>query len=158
MKNAAGWSSLHYHQYGLTMLLMGSHTTDAYSWHWTHNVLVAICLDSSWASLQVPGPNRLTFMWWGCCSLFLWHKPTKLAHSFSFCSCVRFWLYGPLNCISFHKFSRQLSAFSLCFSGLISAILVLSTIISLSIYASLPLLWDNPLWFRWRGLKHQLSY
>ena len=32
-----------------------------------------------------------------------------------------------LNCISFHKLSRQLSAFSLCSSGLISALLVLST-------------------------------
>ena len=44
------------------------------------------------------------------------------------CSCVSFCLYGPFHCISFHKFSRQLSAFSLCSSGLISAVLVLSTI------------------------------
>ena len=29
--------------------------------------------------------------------------------------------YGPFNCISFHKFSRQLSAFSLCSSSLDSA-------------------------------------
>ena len=43
---------------------------------------------------------------------------TELVHSFSFCSCVCFCLYGPLNCISFHKLSRQLSAFSLCSSGL----------------------------------------
>ena len=35
------------------------------------------------------------------------------------CSCVCFCLYGPFNCIWFHKFSRQLSAFSLCFPGLI---------------------------------------
>ena len=42
-------------------------------------------------------------------------------------SCVCFYLYGPFNCISFHKFSRQLSAFSLCSSGLTSALLVLST-------------------------------
>ena len=35
---------------------------------------------------------------------------------------------GPFNRILFHKFSRQLSAFSLCSSGLISALLVLSTI------------------------------
>ena len=35
--------------------------------------------------------------------------------------------YGPFSCISSHKFSRQLSAFSLCSSGLISALLVLST-------------------------------
>ena len=36
-------------------------------------------------------------------------------------------LWGPFNYISFHKFSRQLSAFSLCSSGLVSALLVLST-------------------------------
>ena len=42
--------------------------------------------------------------------------------------CVCFCLYGLLNCILFHKFSGQLSAFSLCSSGLISALLVLSTI------------------------------
>ena len=35
---------------------------------------------------------------------------------------------GPFNCISFHKFSRQFSVFFLCSSGLISALLVLSTI------------------------------
>ena len=32
---------------------------------------------------------------------------------------VCFCLYGPFNCILFHKFSRQLSAFSLCVSGLV---------------------------------------
>ena len=42
--------------------------------------------------------------------------------------CVCFCLYSPFNCISFHKFSRQLYAFSLCSSGLISVLLVLSTI------------------------------
>ena len=73
-------------------------------------------------------PRGLTFTWWGCCCLCLLHKPAELAHSFVFCSCVYFCLYGPFNCISFHTFSRQLSAFSLCFSGLISAFLVLSTI------------------------------
>ena len=36
-------------------------------------------------------------------------------------------LNGPFNCILFHEFSQQLSAFSLCSSGLISAVLVLST-------------------------------
>ena len=35
--------------------------------------------------------------------------------------------YGPFTCISFHKFSRQLSVFSLCSPSLISALLVLST-------------------------------
>ena len=47
---------------------------------------------------------------------------------FLFCSCVYFCLYGPFNCIPFHKFSRQLSAFSLCSSGLTSALLVLLTV------------------------------
>ena len=47
-----------------------------------------------------------------------------------FCSAlgVYFCLCGSFNCISSHKFSRQLSAFSLCSSGLISALLILSTI------------------------------
>ena len=48
-----------------------------------------------------------------------------LANSFLFCSCVCFCLYGPFSCISFHKFSRQLSAFSLCSSCLNSVLLVL---------------------------------
>ena len=39
--------------------------------------------------------------------------------------------YGSFNCISFNKLSRQLSAFSLYSSGLVSASLVLSTIFSL---------------------------
>ena len=45
-----------------------------------------------------------------------------------FCSCVCFILYGPFNCISFHNSPDNSSAFSLCSSGLISALLVLSTI------------------------------
>ena len=36
--------------------------------------------------------------------------------------------YGPFNYISFHKFSQQFSAFSLCSPSLISALPVLSTI------------------------------
>ena len=70
-------------------------------------------------------PRGLTC--WGCCGLCFRHKPAELDHSFSFCSCVYFCLYGPFNSISFQKFSRQLSAFSLRSSGLISASLVLST-------------------------------
>ena len=38
--------------------------------------------------------------------------------------------YGPFDCISFHKSSRKFS-FSICSSDLISALLVLTTIISL---------------------------
>ena len=58
----------------------------------------------------------------------LTYKPSELVHFFLFCSCVCFCLYGPFNCIYFHKSSPQSSAFSLCSSRLISALLVLSTI------------------------------
>ena len=52
-------------------------------------------------------------------TVYVWHKPLELAHSFLFCSCVYFCLCGPFNCISFHPFSRQLSTFRLCSSGLV---------------------------------------
>ena len=67
----------------------------------------------------------------------------SLPTPFLFCSCVCFCLYGPFNRISFPKFSRQLSAFSLCCSGLISALLVLSTIYLF--FESLLQPWYNPL-------------
>ena len=86
----------------------------------------------------------------GDVTVYVRHKPTELAHSFLFCSCVYFSLYGPFNCTSFHKFSRQLSAFSLCSSGLIFSLLVLSTL-SIYLYESLFQLWYNPLWLT--GLK-----
>ena len=73
-------------------------------------------------------PHGFTFTSWGCCGLRFSRKPTELAHSFSFCSCVYFCLYGPFNCISFFKFSKQLSVFSPCSSGLITTLFVLSTI------------------------------
>ena len=69
---------------------------------------------------------------WPSCSVnvtvYVWHKPAELAHFFFFSSCIYFSLYGPFNCISFHEFFQQLSVFSLCSSGLISALLVLSTV------------------------------
>ena len=72
---------------------------------------------------------------------------------FLFCSCVCFCLYGPFNCISFHELSRQLSNFSLCSPGLISAVLVLSAIyffvkVSLS---------PDVILCGWLGLKHLLT-
>ena len=81
-------------------------------------------------------PGGLTFSLWGCYSLCPRYKLTELAHSFLFCSCVCFCKqrgylccnHGPFNCISLHKFSRRLSALSYLCSGLISALLVLSTI------------------------------
>ena len=50
-------------------------------------------------------PRRLTITWWGCCGLCLGYKQAEFAHSFLISSCVCFCLYGPFNCISFHKFS-----------------------------------------------------
>ena len=86
------------------------------------------CRPSPRAPLHVLGMLRL--------------MPTELVHSFLFRSYVSFCLYGPFNCISFLTLSRKLSAFSLCSSGLISALLIPSTIylfmkISLSPYTVL---------------------
>ena len=53
----------------------------------------------------IVSPRRLTFTWWGCCGLCFWHKSTELAHSFLFCSCVSFCLYGLFNCFSVQEFS-----------------------------------------------------
>ena len=80
-----------------------------------------------WRKISSWSPRRITFSWWGCYRLCRGHKPTELAHCFLFCSCVCVCLYGPFKNISFHEFSRQLPVFSLCSSGLISALLVLST-------------------------------
>ena len=81
-------------------------------------------------------PRGLTFTWWECYGLYLWHKPTELAHSFLFSSSVYFCLCGHFNCISFHTFSGQLSVFSVCSSILISASLVLSTVLYISSWKS----------------------
>ena len=99
-------------------------------------------------------PCWLTFMWWGCFyGLCKRHKPTELAHSFLFCSFVYFCLCGPFNCISFHNFSRQLSAFSFCSSGLISALLVLSTMHHFMKVCFSPDIIPGG----WLGSKHQLT-
>ena len=98
-------------------------------------------------------PRGLTFTWWGCNGLCLWHKPTELAHSSLFCSCVYFCLYGPFNCILLHKFSRQLSLFSHCSSGLISALLVLSAIYRFMTVSFSP----NIIPGGWLGSKHKLT-
>ena len=98
-------------------------------------------------------PCMLTFTCWGCCSLCFWPKPTQLAHSFLFCSCVYFCLCGPFNCISFHKFSPQLSTFSLSSFGLISALLVLSTVYLFKKVSFSP----DIILCGWLGLKRQLT-
>ena len=88
----------------------------------------------------------------GMLRLMPWHKPTELAHSLLVYSYVYFCLYGPFNCISFHEFSRQLSAFPLCSSGLNSALLVFSTIY---LFMKVSLSPDIIL-CGWLSLKHQL--
>ena len=70
-----------------------------------------------------------------------------------FCSCACLCLYGPFNCISFHEFSQQLSAFSLCSSSLISVLLVLSTK-SLIVKVSFS---PDIIRSGWLGWKHQLT-
>ena len=72
---------------------------------------------------------------------------------FLFCSFVCFCLYGSFNCISFHKFSRQLSAFLLCSSGPTSVLLVLSTVY---LFIKVSLSPDVTL-CGWLGWKHQLT-
>ena len=77
----------------------------------------------SFLSVPAGSPSR-----GGDVTVYVWHKPPELVHSVLFCSCICFFLYGPFSCISFRQFFRQLSVFWLCSSGLISALLVLSTI------------------------------
>ena len=81
------------------------------------------------------------------------NKLTKLAHYFLFCSRICLCLLGPFNAISFHKFSRQLFAFSLCSSGLNSALLVLSTIYLFMKVSLSP----DVILCGWLGFKHQLT-
>ena len=108
-------------------------------WRYFFDVITHLNNDSSLCIIPMPSPSR-----GGDVTVYVWHKTTKLAHSFLFCSCVYLCLYGPFNCIPFYKFSQQLSAFSLCSFGLISALFVLLTIYYL--YESLHQPWHNPLW------------
>ena len=66
-----------------------------------------ILIDDRFLFFPHEDPRWLTFSWWESYGLCRRHKPTELAHSFLFCSCVCFCLYGPFRCMSFHKFSRQ---------------------------------------------------
>ena len=96
---------------------------------------------------------RAHLSWWGSYGLCQRHKLTELAHSLLFCSCVYLRVYGPFNCISFHKLSRQLSIFSLCSSGIISALLVLSAIHLFMKDSFSP----DRIYSGWLGSKHQLT-
>ena len=80
-------------------------------------------------------------------------KDTTTTTTAIVCPCVCFCLYDPFNCISFHKFSRQLFIFSLCSSGLISALLVLSTVYLFMKLSFSPDIIPSG----WLGSKHQLT-
>ena len=100
----------------LTMELVTSRTVEeviqvkscAQPMHWWISFVFVVCFSLS-LSAGLPSHG-------GDVTVYVWHKPTELAHSFLLCSCVYSCLRGPFNCISFHKFSRQLSAYSLCCS------------------------------------------
>ena len=108
-------------------------------------------------------PHGFTFMSWikvqsvsqsvmGMLRFMSFDKPAEHAHFFLFRFCVCFCLYGLFNCISFHKFFRHLSAFSLCSSSLISVLFGLSTI-----YLFMKVSFSPDIIFcGWPGLKHQL--
>ena len=78
-----------------------------------------------WPGMPTGLPSR-----GGDVTIYVWHKPAVLAHSFSFCSCVYLCLYGSFNCMSFHKFSQQLrflTLFSrsyLCLTGPFNYIII----------------------------------
>ena len=77
-------------------------------------IKIVVSLSTSWSPrthLHVVGMLRLRS--------FDINQPS-LPTPFYYAVRVSFCLYGPFNCILFHKFSQQLSAFSFCSSGLIS--------------------------------------
>ena len=116
---------------------MALHLVCLLVWDWYHSA-------SSQAHLHVLGMLRFMFLTYtnrACPLLFI------RSIFVSFC------LYCPFTCISFHKFSQQLSAFSLCSSGLISALLVLSTIYLFLEVSFSP----GKILCGWLGLKHQLT-
>ena len=117
-----------------------------------YSLYVCVCLFAS-----VPRqlcPRGLAITWCGDVVVYVKdiNQPSVPA-SFSVCPAVSVsCLYGPFICISFHKFSRQLSAFSLCSSGLNSALLVLSTTYLFTKVSLSP----SVIFCGWLGLKHQL--
>ena len=84
---------------------------------------------------------------------YVWHKPTKLAHSFLFCSWFCFRLSGSFNCIWFHKFSQQLCFLTLFFRSyfcLIGPFNYISLFMKVSLSPDIILC-------GWPGLKRQLT-
>ena len=89
---------------------------------------------------------RLAFVLKGCCLWTVvpatvienleWLKPLPpvFMQNYSGGGSVASGTYSPLSPTSFHKFSRQLATFAISSSGLISALLVLSSNVSLYSY------------------------
>ena len=99
------------------------------------------------------GPCGLTFTWWWCCGLcFLTCTNQACPFLFTLFLCLYLSL-RPFQLYFLRKFSLQLSDFSLCSSGLISAFLVLS-MICLFVKVSLS---PNIILCGSLGLKHQLT-
>ena len=98
------------------------------SWRWNRLLLMVVAFSSPYEDLRGGLCPRAYLHVVGMLRFMFLYKPTECAHSFLFCSSVYFFLYDPFNWVSFHKFSRQFAAFSLCSSGLLSALSVLSTV------------------------------
>ena len=98
------------------------------------------------------GARGLTFSWWGCYSLCCRHKPTELAHSFLFSSCVSFCPFGPFICVSFINFpdnsplSHSVLLVLFCFIGRFNYIPLYESLLSPDIILC-----------GWLGLKHQVT-
>ena len=118
--------------------------------HWSRiTFLRPVCC---WSNLPFPiCPCGLSFTWWRCCGLCQGHKPTELAHSFLFCSCACFCLYGLAYTTVFHLINSPAnSLLSHCSSGFNSALLVLSAVY---LFMKVSLSPDIIL-CGWLGLKH----
>ena len=121
----------------------------------THQVITDLHAISSVEREFWLSPRGLTFTWWGFYGLCLtWTNRAcpLLFQKKKICSDIYFCLYGLFNCISFHKFSRQLSVFWFCSSGLVSASLILSTI-----YLFMKSLSPDMIHSGWLGSKHQVT-
>ena len=94
-------------------------------------------------------PWGLTFSWWGCYGLCLWHKPTELAHSF-YSVLVTVSVFMALSTV-FHSINYPDNSL-LSYSVLVSALLVLSTVhLFMKVSVSPDIILCG-----WLGLKHKL--
>ena len=97
-------------------------------------------------------PSGLTFSWWECYGFCLRQKPVELAHSF-YSVLVSISVFMALSPVFHSITSPENSPLPHCSSGLISALLVLSTIYIFMKVSLSP----NIIFCGWLGLKHQLT-